>query len=126
MTSNGVGLTSGFVGAVLASSIPALGGAFFGYCYARLENLPVKQATIAWAIWFAVEHIFHTLITISNEEETQRAFIKGIVVFGTTLIAIHELKRRNLIGDLMALCFVALRVFTFYNLISEGNQSLTD
>ncbi len=126
MTSFGVELTSGLIGITATSPLAATAGALFGYCYARLGNLPVKQVAIAWAVWFTVEHIFQTLITMKFDDESERSFFKGMALFATSVFGIQMLRNRSQLGDKMALVLVALRALTFFNLISEVNSSVSD
>ena len=95
--------------------------ALMGYIYAKFADLPAGQVAKAWAIWGVAESsiiIFATAITTND-----KLIVAGIST-GATVIGIHELQKRNLIGTKIIILIVAWKAYLITNYLLNG--AITD
>lgn len=101
-------------GILKAASGSALGGAIFGYLYARKNDLPKSQAVKAYAIYHIVRYAFDTLVDRTTKNKTIRYFAQITVGTIIPLVGIQELTKRGLMHDKLKYVWIAgivMRIF---------------
>jgi hypothetical protein len=109
----------GTVSAAVAAPFFAVCGAFVGYVYAKLADLPANQAAKAWAVWSAAQTALATFSQALVEGKLAKACVTTTVSVITTAIGINELQKRGLIGHKMIVFFAVMQVFSVIGLLAQ-------
>lgn len=117
MVSFGQRLENEFYSSAWAIPCNALFHGLGGAVYATCVNLPLEKAAKAYAIWGAVEEVFHHLAMLATDDPKKRAMLKVCVFSISNILGITKLREMGLMGDKFAICVAILQLYiNFQNL----------
>lgn len=115
------------VNGTLSSAIGVLTGtalgALAGFTYAKLADLPANQAAKAWAVWFAAEGSLMMIASALIKGPVAKRFVMTAISGISTAVGIHELQKRNLIGQKMVIFLVISQVIGVVRFLKSMKQN---
>lgn len=114
MASIGATLKHGTLHTLMLTPSFAMGGAFFGYAYSKLADLPTSQAVKAYTVYAAVSVTLVRFLDYTIENKATRCVAIITASSFSTLVGIKELTRRGLISD--NLKYILLAAMVIHNL----------
>lgn len=105
---------------LIYAPVYAAGSAFLGYVSAKLSDLPTYQVAKAWAVWGAAEYTLISLGDFLKVSHAKRLMFKATLFTATSIIGLHELRKRQLIGDRLIMVILIIRSLIIFGLITRA------
>jgi hypothetical protein len=124
MATIGERIKIGIMSTVGSSPFTGCAGAFFGFIYAKLANLPLAASTKAWAIWNVAERTLLILPWMITENRKARSLLSATILIASTTIGIQEMRKRGLMGDKLMHAVITIKALLILFDLSKDDEDL--